>query len=177
MSEFHKHAKRADGLQVYCKSCRAVIDHERYLRQHGARTRRRVFAANRANANWMRELKSGRPCADCGRTFPPEVMQWDHLPGTRKLGNLSTHFRGRSRAAILEELAKCELVCANCHAMRTFERAGWGLPGYEKIGWISDLVPSRSRTLILEELRKCELVCANCHVLRTITRAGRSSAR
>ncbi len=124
VSEFHKHAKRADGLQVYCKSRRAVIDHERYRRQHGGPRRSRVFDANRAN--WMRELKSGRPCADCGRTFPPAVMHWDHLPGTRKLGNLSTHFRGRSRAAILEELAKCELVCANCHAMRTFERAGWG---------------------------------------------------
>src|SRR2546428_8719575 len=125
VTEFHKHAKRSDGLQVYCKSCRAVIDHERYLRQHGAGARRR-FAPNRANANWMRELKSDHPCADCGRTFPPEVMQWEHLPGTRKLGNLSTHFSGQSRAAILDELAKCELVCANCHAMRTFERAGWG---------------------------------------------------
>src|SRR5213594_4442997 len=73
VSEFHKHAKRADGLQVYCKSRRAVIDHERYRRQHGGPRRSRVFDANRAN--WMRELKSGRPCADCGRTFPPAVMQ------------------------------------------------------------------------------------------------------
>jgi len=53
-------------------------------------------------------------------------MQWDHLPGAHKLGNLSTTLRGRSREEILEEIAKCELVCANCHAIRTFQRAGWG---------------------------------------------------
>jgi hypothetical protein len=51
-------------------------------------------------------------------------MQWDHLPGTQKLGDVST-FKGRSREEVLAEIAKCQLVCANCHAVRTFERAGW----------------------------------------------------
>ncbi len=32
--------------------------------------------------------------------------------------------RGFRRATILEEIAKCELVCANCHAVRTFNRYG-----------------------------------------------------
>jgi hypothetical protein len=48
------------------------------------------------------------------------------MPGTQKLGDISTGFRGRSRREILDEIAKCQLVCANCHAIRTFERAGWG---------------------------------------------------
>jgi len=62
---------------------------------------------------------------DCGRVFPPQVMQWDHLPGAQKLGDISTGLRRRSRTQILEEIAKCELVCANCHTIRTFERSGW----------------------------------------------------
>jgi hypothetical protein len=53
-------------------------------------------------------------------------MQWDHLPGVPKLGDISNGLHGRSRGEILEEIAKCELVCANCHAIRTFQRAGWG---------------------------------------------------
>jgi hypothetical protein len=53
-------------------------------------------------------------------------MQWDHLPGALKLGSISTDFRGSSRQKILDEIAKCELVCANCHTIRTFGRAGWG---------------------------------------------------
>jgi len=120
-SEFAKNRARRDGLQTYCKPCRAVIDHERYERRRGQPIAWRVF--DRELTKRLRELKSGKPCTDCGRTYPPEVMQWDHLPGTQKLADVSLI---RSRGAILAEIAKCELVCANCHAIRTFQRAGWG---------------------------------------------------
>ena len=124
LSEFHRNKLRRDGLQVYCKPCRAVIDHDYYERVRGTRVPTRVWERGR-NA-WLLSLKNGRPCTDCGRVFPPQVMQWDHLPGAPKLGEISTDFRGRSRELILQEIAKCELVCANCHTMRTFRRAGWG---------------------------------------------------
>jgi hypothetical protein len=67
-------------------------------------------------------MKTGKTCTDCGGTFPPEVMQWDHLPGTIKLGEISDKMRQCSPKLIFEELAKCELVCANCHAIRTYRR-------------------------------------------------------
>jgi hypothetical protein len=51
-------------------------------------------------------------------------MQWDHLPGTEKAANLGDLARRGNRARVLDEIAKCELVCANCHAMRTFSRRG-----------------------------------------------------
>jgi hypothetical protein len=124
LSDFHTHKTRRDGVQTYCKPCRAEIDHERYQRLRGTRVPSRVW--ERGRHDWLLSLKSGKPCTDCGRIFPPEVMQWDHVPGAPKLGNMSTDFRGRSREEILDEIAKCELVCANCHAIRTFDRAGWG---------------------------------------------------
>jgi len=123
-SEFHRHRSRRDGLQSVCKSCRKVLDHEQYQRQRGIRTPSRTW--ERGRAAWLLSLKAGRPCTDCRRTYAPQVMQWDHLPGSLKLGNISTVLRGRSRQEILDEIAKCELVCTNCHAIRTFERAGWG---------------------------------------------------
>ena len=52
-------------------------------------------------------------------------MQWDHRPGTEKLGEIGGDFRTRTRLEILAEIAKCDLVCANCHAIRTFDRGGW----------------------------------------------------
>lgn len=60
-------------------------------------------------------------------------MQWDHLPGTVKLGEISDEMRARSRKLIFEELAKCELVCANCHAIRTYKRLREGLRGVAQL--------------------------------------------
>ena len=122
-SEFHKNRARRDGLQGYCKPCRAAIDRAEYERSRGKRIATRTW--ERGRAAWLLSLKTGRPCTDCQRIFPPQVMQWDHLPGTQKLGDISTGLRGRSREQILEEITKCELVCANCHTIRTFERNGW----------------------------------------------------
>jgi len=59
--------------------------------------------------------------------YPHQVMQWDHRPGFEKLGDLSADFWGHTREEILAEIAKCDLVCANCHAIRTFSRSGWAL--------------------------------------------------
>jgi hypothetical protein len=71
----------------------------------------------------MDSLKRGIPCKDCGATFPPYVMHWDHLPGHMKLDEVGSMVGSRRRDVILAELEKCELVCANCHVMRTVMRA------------------------------------------------------
>ena len=50
-------------------------------------------------------------------------MHWYHLPGYPKVAEISVMVTRRRREAVLDELAKCELVCANCHVMRTVARA------------------------------------------------------
>lgn len=72
---------------------------------------------------YIQEVKSQSPCADCGLQYPYYVMQFDHCRGTKsgdvsKLGNFGT------LDALKEEIAKCEVVCANCHAHRSFMRLG-----------------------------------------------------
>lgn len=70
---------------------------------------------------WMRQLKS-KPCADCGEKFHPVAMAFDHVPGTAKRLDISTLVRRGSIGLARAEVAKCEIVCANCHAVRTFVR-------------------------------------------------------
>jgi hypothetical protein len=70
---------------------------------------------------WVRELKR-RPCADCGGLFHPVAMHFDHRPGEKKDFEVGWAIRGYSRRRIMAEIAKCDLVCANCHAVRTYER-------------------------------------------------------
>lgn len=69
----------------------------------------------------MDELK-GAPCVDCGERFPPFCMEFDHVRGVKRfaLGKMANH----RREAVLEELAKCELVCCACHRVRTQVRKG-----------------------------------------------------
>ena len=77
-----------------------------------ARTRTREF---------LREAKS-KPCTDCGLKWPYYVMQFDHISDDKvfNLGDFAA--RGYSLASVQIEIAKCELVCANCHAIRTHKR-------------------------------------------------------
>ncbi|MGH7894858.1 MAG: hypothetical protein ACREQL_09325 [Candidatus Binatia bacterium] len=70
---------------------------------------------------WVTQLKTNSPCMDCGVAFHPAAMQFDHRPGEQKrfnVGNCTHH----PRVVVEAEIAKCDLVCANCHAVRTFER-------------------------------------------------------
>lgn len=66
-------------------------------------------------------LKMDRPCYDCGGTFDPEVMEWDHLPGTIKSFDLCRAPK-HNLNDVVDEIAKCQLVCANCHRGRTIAR-------------------------------------------------------
>lgn len=119
-AEFHN---SQTGQFSYCRECRRAYD-RRYYHERGRQARRqRQRTRNDAARAWMAELKRGVPCADCGETFPAPVMHWDHLPGHAKAGDISVLVAERSRTLVLEELRKCELVCANCHAIRTARRA------------------------------------------------------
>ena len=124
LAQFHLNRARKDGHQSICKSCRAELDRERYVRSHKADRRERRHELLRVRTEWLRSLKEGRPCHDCGKVFPPEAMQWDHLPGRPKRGHVS-ELRGLSKEEVLSEIVNCELVCTNCHTLRTFDRAGW----------------------------------------------------
>ena len=119
-SEFHN---SRTGEYTYCRDCRNAYDRQYYAERGRAPRLARQRTAIDAAREWMNAIKADVPCADCGGTFPVFVMHWDHLPGFEKLGDVSTMLAHRARNAILEELRKCELVCANCHVMRTVERA------------------------------------------------------
>ncbi len=79
----------------------------------------------------LRQAKD-RPCADCGGTFHYSQMQFDHVRGVKEFGisphrrhggNVSRHGGNVRLDHLLAELAKCEVVCANCHALRTWKQS------------------------------------------------------
>lgn len=60
------------------------------------------------------------PCQDCGVKYPYYVMQFDHVTDDKchDISKMCNHSLDTVRA----EIDKCEVVCANCHAERTFQR-------------------------------------------------------
>jgi len=66
---------------------------------------------------WLNSLKN-QPCKDCGRTFPHVAMDFDHVQGEKVAGIAQMWSWGRER--VVAEIAKCDLVCANCHRVRTY---------------------------------------------------------
>lgn len=66
------------------------------------------------------QFKQGKPCMDCGGTFHPAAMEFDHGV-SEKLFNVGDATRvAMSVTRLVTEMKKCELVCANCHRVRTF---------------------------------------------------------
>lgn len=62
-----------------------------------------------------------KPCTDCGVSYPPYVIQFDHRPGETKLFALAD-WQNLTHDQLVAELAKCDVVCANCHCERTQQR-------------------------------------------------------
>jgi hypothetical protein len=84
-------------------------------------------ARDRKNADEKRrilgEYKVKVGCVDCGYNAHPWALEFDHLPGAVKTRTVASMMYS-SWDAIWAEVAKCEVVCANCHAIRTFTRKG-----------------------------------------------------
>src|SRR5690348_3569703 len=92
---------------TYCKPCRSV--------RHKASMRLRY----KRGAELMLAAKS-RPCADCNVRYRPYQMDFDHVRGSKRgcLARMTT----QSLDAIRAEIAKCDVVCSNCHRHRTWIR-------------------------------------------------------
>lgn len=80
----------------------------------------RVTKRQQATLAWLRELRTV-PCVDCGERFPPYVMEFDHRdPETKLFALTSSRAMLKPREELLAEIAKCDIVCANCHRARTY---------------------------------------------------------
>ena len=101
-----------------------------YYARNRDREIERVTRRQRAARDWLRDLRRV-PCMDCEKPFEPHVMDFDHRDCSTKRFNVAGRRFLRSRATLLEEVAKCDIVCANCHRIRTFadfERGKLGPP-------------------------------------------------
>src|SRR5688500_8731094 len=99
-----------------CKVCVARYTHQHYLKKKYYYIDRSKI--NRKNGQErLRKLlfqyKKEHPCVDCGES-DPIVLEFDHIK-EKSDGLASMATRALMLSRLLEEIAKCEVVCANCH--------------------------------------------------------------
>jgi hypothetical protein len=117
--------KKKDWYQNYCRSCdnkRARDYYSSNREHHKAVVRKRNKKYLDTTRNWIRELKESNPCVDCNISYPWYVMDFDHVRG-QKVSDISKMVAtAASKDKLIEEISKCEIVCSNCHRIRTFTR-------------------------------------------------------
>ena len=74
-----------------------------------------------ALARYLIEVKEKNPCMDCKISYPYYMMDFDHVRG-KKQANVAELINTLSKKRIDTEIAKCEVVCSNCHRARTYMR-------------------------------------------------------
>lgn len=95
--------------------------------RYRAQTLASQIKAREATRRFAREYKVERGCLDCGiNDF--RVLDFDHRDGSQKRFDISRAISSRmfSLTRIKEEIEKCDVRCANCHRIKTFERT-WAM--------------------------------------------------
>jgi hypothetical protein len=123
IGEFAWRRRRKKQRDNMCAPCRSAYGKEHYLANRqkyidAEAQRKRARAESRTR--WLVEFFESHPCVDCGEA-DPVVLEFDHLRD--KLFEVTNQFASRNWQEILDEIEKCEVVCANCHRRRTARRS------------------------------------------------------
>lgn len=113
------------GKYFDCRPCKTKLK-KLTTKKYGelsTASRQKIVATSEKRAAKKREFVNklkDKPCTDCGGKFHPCAMDFDHLGD--KSFSISSAVNCRTIIAIMSEMEKCELVCANCHRVRTYNR-------------------------------------------------------
>lgn len=93
---------------------------EKWNRENAALVRAASYERKRKQSDRINAIKLASGCADCGYSTHPAALDFDHV-GDGKTANVSSLI-GCAWDRVAAEIAKCEVVCANCHRIRTVGR-------------------------------------------------------
>lgn len=104
-------------------------NHKKYMREVWYPKNKKKHIGYQSNLKkkifeFVKDFKRKSKCFDCnflGKIYP-EVLDFDHVKGVKKFELSSFHNHTNSMKRVREEINKCEIVCANCHRIRTLLR-------------------------------------------------------
>ena len=93
----------------------------RWYKKNHAKAKMQRKKNQEERETYVRDLKERTPCADCNRFYPSYVMDFDHIDG-KKVSSVSHMAAREGWLRLMAEIAKCEIVCSNCHRIRTHSK-------------------------------------------------------
>jgi len=128
-------ANKAKGSrQGRCRACHARYRRGHYLRNRATYIRQevvRIAGYRLANRALLREYLRAHPCVECGET-DIVVLDFDHRDPAAKTQSVTWIAARKPWRRVLDEIAKCDVRCANCHRRRTAQQFGW-----RRATWVS----------------------------------------
>jgi len=118
---FSLNKSKKDGFASTCKECVRSIQNNFYIKNKDYYKQKKKDQRNNVK-NKIKEYKDDIPCKDCGINYPHYVMDFDHINNDKSF-NVADAITSQSWGKILLEIKKCELVCSNCHRIRTHNRS------------------------------------------------------
>jgi len=104
-----------------CKTCHNKYASEHY-RKNKSKYKENLRRRQKIAHDFINDIKSKNPCKDCGKKYPFYIMEFDHRNPNTKRDAVSKLRRHCSHKTISKEIAKCDLLCSNCHQARTYLR-------------------------------------------------------
>lgn len=105
----------ATSYSNYCRKCES--------KRQVAYAKRSKYKSVRKRIKEIRAIiieAKNKPCKDCKIQYPTFVMDFDHVRGDKKFILAEAAQKGVAKAKVLAEIEKCDVVCADCHRIRTY---------------------------------------------------------
>lgn len=109
--------------KAVCRQCGSEYNARLYAKSGPSRQTERNRERRAANRAFLRKYLEEHPCVHCGMD-DIEVLQFDHIDPRKKTKAVSTMLL-HGKKSIEAELAKCQVLCANCHVKKTRRQFGW----------------------------------------------------
>ena len=70
---------------------------------------------------WVDAFKVEKGCEMCGYNAHPAALDFDHIDRSTKAFDVSQFLGRKADEDIKLEIAKCRVLCANCHRIKSYE--------------------------------------------------------
>ena len=119
LKDFYFKAKKG-YYDSYCRPCSSKL-YAAYAKNNRPKTRKKSKDLRVKRRDFIVNYLATRCCVDCGEK-DPVVLEFDHLPGAIKLGEVARMVQRYKMEAVKIEMSKCEVRCCNCHRRMTAAR-------------------------------------------------------